>query len=108
MKRMISAYVLALLALAGLAVFAHAAPSRRVTNLKIGDVPPAVQKAIAQETARHSLQTIAMNDDDGAGLYEASFTDGQQQIELKIAANGQVVSREKERGHKEDQEETDD
>ena len=108
MKRMIPVYMLALSALAGLAVLAHAAPARHFSKLQLSDVPPAVRKAIEQEAASHPLDSITMEEEGGGRLYEGTFRDGQQQIELKMAGNGLVVSREVERRHQEDQEENDD
>ncbi len=107
MKKIVIACVTALMTLGGTAVLALASEHQDSTGLKMSDVPPAVQKVIEQEAARHPLKSL-IRDDDGAKLYESTFRDGKQQIELKIAANGTVVSREVERQHKEDQEGNDD
>lgn len=74
----------------------------------MSQLPPKVQKVVKKETAKHPLESIAMGDDESAKVYEVKFRDGAQRIELKVAANGRVVSREVERNHREDREEKDD
>ena len=97
-----------LMVIGGTSVLAQAREHEDVQRFQINQVPPAVQKVIEQEAAQHPLKSITMADEDGAKLYESTFKAGKQQVELKIAANGEVVSREIERNHKEDQEGKDD
>ena len=108
MKRIMIACVAALIALGGSAILAQAGRNQESHELQLNQVPPAVQKVIQQESAKHPLESIAMDDDDGVKVYESKFRNGKQQIELKIAADGRVVSRELERNHREDREERDD
>ncbi len=108
MKRIMIACLAALIALGGSVVLAQAGRSQEPHELQLSQVPPVVQKAIKQESAKHPLVSLAMGDDDGAKVYEGKFRNGKQQIELKIAADGRVVSREMEQNHQEDREEMDD
>jgi len=108
MKKILITFVTALMALGGLAVLAQAGDHQDAQRLQMNQLPPAVQKVIKQEAAKHPLKSITMGDDEDSRLYEGKFGNGSKQIELKIAANGQVVSREIERKHNEDREEKDD
>ena len=108
MKKIMIACLAALIALGGSAVLAQAGRSQEPHELQLSQVPPAVQKAIKQESAKHPLVSLAMGDDGGNKLYEGKFHNGSQQIEMKITADGRVVSREIEQNHQEDQEEMDD
>ena len=108
MKKVMIACLAALIALGGSAVLARAGSDQEAHNLRMSQVPPAVQKVIKQESAKHPLVSLTMGDDDGAKVYEGKFRGGLQQVELKIAADGRVVSRELEYNHREDREEKDD
>ena len=107
MKRNLILILAAMMAVSGFVFSAQAGEHGR-ERLKLSQVPPAVQKVIKQETAQHPLESIAMGDDESAKAYEAKFRDGEQRIELKVADNGRVVSREVERNHREDREEKND
>lgn len=108
MKKVMIAFLAALMALGGSAALAQAGNNQDAKGLQLSQVPPAVQKVIKQENAKHPLVSLAMGDDDGAKLYEGKFRNGNQQLEIKIAADGRVVSRELEQNHQEDREEKDD
>ncbi len=108
MKRSVIICLVALFALAGSAVLARAGNDQEAKKLQVSQAPPAVQKVIKQESVKHPLVSLALGDDDDAKLYEGKFRDGNQRIELKIAADGRVVSREMEKNHQEDREEKDD
>ncbi|MBU4276140.1 MAG: hypothetical protein KKC30_05295 [Proteobacteria bacterium] len=108
MKKGITACLMALMALGGSAVLVQAGNNPEAKTLQLSQVPPAVQKVIKQEAVKHPLVSLAMGDDGGAEVYEGKFRGRLQQIELKIAADGRVVSRELERNHREDREEMDD
>lgn len=108
MQKIIVASLAVLLALGGSAVMAQAREHQGSAKLQLSELPPAVQQVISQESAKHPLQSVALADDDNAKLYEGKFKDGKHQIELKIASDGQIVSREMERNHREDREENDD
>ena len=107
MKRNLTVILAALMAVGGF-VFSAQAGEHGQKGLDLSQLPPAVQKVIKQETAKHPLESIAMGDDESAKVYEAKFRDGSQTIELKLADNGRLVSREVERSHREDREEQDD
>lgn len=107
MRKIIIPSLAALLVLGGGAALSMAKEHQDSPKLELGQLPPAVQEVIKQEAAKHPLRSITL-DDDEAKLYEGKFQDGERQIELKVAANGQIVSREMEREHREDREENDD
>jgi hypothetical protein len=107
MKRNLIIMLVALMAVGG-SVFTALAGEHGENGLKLSQAPPAVQKLIKQEATKHPLESITMDDDGNSSVYEVKFRDGSQRIELKVAANGQVVSREQEQGHREDREERDD
>ncbi len=108
MKRSLIVIFVALMAVGGSVFLARAEEHGQAKALKLSQVPPAVQKVIKQEAAKHPLDSISMGDDEDARVYEGKFRDGARMIELKVASNGRVVSRELEQNHREDREEPDD
>lgn len=108
MKRNLIIILAALAVVGGSTLLARAGERDQTTALKLSQVPPAVQKVIKREAAKHPLESISMDDDEDAKLYESKFRDKDGRIELKVAANGRVVSREMESNHREDREERDD
>ena len=107
MKRNLIVILAAMMAVSGFAFSAQAGEHGQ-KGLELSQLPSAVQKVLKQETTKHPLESITMGDDESAKVYEAKFLDGAQTIELKLADNGRLVSREVEQNHREDREEKDD
>ena len=107
MKRNLIVVLVALMAV-GSSVFLAQAEEHAQRELKMSQIPPAVQKVVKQEAAKHPLVSIATGEDESTKTFEMKFRDGAQILELKVAASGRVVSRELERSHLEDREERND
>ena len=65
-------------------------------KVKIGDVPPAVQQAIKQQSAGATLRGVTQEVEHGQTLYEAELTVDNHTKDVTFDANGTVVSVEEE------------
>ncbi len=89
-----------------LAAVSRGDDEERVT---LDQVPATVKAAILKAAAGAEIREIERETEDGKTVYEAEFVLGGKEIEVKIAADGSVLSREAEDdddGDDEDEEET--
>ena len=105
MKRNMIVGLAALMVWAGLTALAMAAAHGEGTRVDLPQVPPAARQVLEKEAAQHPLESITLQNHHGAQCYEGKFKDGDQRVELKVAADGRVLERETEKAHQEDQEE---
>jgi hypothetical protein len=87
---------ISILVIAGLAVAGMAAAQEQEKKIKRSDLPPAVEKAVAAESAGATVKGFSTEKENGQIFYEAEMTVNGHTKDVLIDANGAVVEVEEE------------
>lgn len=76
-------------------------------QVSINDVPKAVRATILKHAKGGEIKEIELEDEDGKIIYEAEIIIGGKEVELKVAPNGRLLSKETDEGYHEDDDDED-